>query len=84
MSALASVPVTNHRQLLAPIAGTITEIRHHGTCVQVRVHTGAAIDLPLEDIQDLVRVARRDPRGCRLHYDGHRLLLFPAPQGDAA
>lgn len=83
MSALASVPVTNHRHLLAAIAGTITEIRHHGTCAQVRAHTGAGIGLPLEEIQDLVRAARRDLRGCRPRYDSHRLLLFPAPQGDA-
>lgn len=73
--------MTNHRHLLAAIAGTITEIRHHGTCAQVRVHTGAAIDLPLEDIQDLVRAARRDPRGCRPRYASQRLLLFPASPG---
>lgn len=84
MSILAFVPVTNHRQLLAPITGTITDIRHQGACLQVRVHTGAAIDLPLEDIQDLLRAARRDLRGCRLHYDGRRLLLLPATRGDAA
>ncbi|GIW13068.1 MAG: hypothetical protein KatS3mg062_0507 [Tepidiforma sp.] len=78
MFASLRFPVTNHRILSAPVVGRITAIEHHGTTVDLLLHTGASLALLLEDVEPIVRTLKRDLRGLLMRFDGRAIELQAA------